>query len=47
MENPSSYEVTTMYYNAYGEMIQQRSTNHLSGNDDNFRHNGVRNDVHL
>ena len=34
--NPSTNEVTTMYYNAYGEMIQQRSTNHLSGNDDNF-----------
>lgn len=34
--NPSTSEVTTMYYNAYGEMIQQRSTNHLSGNDDYF-----------
>ena len=36
LNSPSSYEVTTMYYNAYGEMIQQRSTNHLSGNDDNY-----------
>jgi RHS repeat-associated protein len=36
LDSPSSYEVTTMYYNAYGEMIQQRSTNHLSGNDDNY-----------
>lgn len=36
LDNPSTCEVTTMYYNTYGEMIQQRSTNHLSGNDDNY-----------
>jgi RHS repeat-associated protein len=36
LDNPSTSEVTAMYYNAYGEMIQKRSTNHLSGNDDEY-----------
>ena len=36
LDNPSANEVTALYYNAYGEMIQQRSTNHLSGNDDHY-----------
>ena len=34
LEKTSLYEVTAMYYDALGNMIQQRSTNHLSGNDD-------------
>lgn len=36
LDNPSASEVTAMYYNAYGEMIQKRSTNHLAGNDDEY-----------
>ena len=34
LEKTSLYEVTAMYYDPLGNMIQQRSTNHLSGNDD-------------
>lgn len=34
LEKTSLYEVTAMYYDALGNMIQSRSTNHLSGNDD-------------
>jgi len=34
LDSPSTYTVTAMYYNSYGEMIQSRSTNHRSGNDD-------------
>ena len=36
LNDPSSYEVTAMYYNEYGEMIQRRSTNIRSGNDDDY-----------
>ena len=36
LDSPSTYTVTAMYYNSYGEMIQSRSTNHRSGNDDQY-----------
>ena len=36
LDDPSSYEVSAMYYNEYGEMIQRRSTNIMGGNDDDY-----------
>jgi RHS repeat-associated protein len=33
LDNPSLFEVTAIYYDKYGRIVQSRSTNHLNGYD--------------
>ncbi|WP_243350199.1 DUF6443 domain-containing protein [Parabacteroides sp. FAFU027] len=36
LDDPSKYEVTALYYDKYGRVVQSRATNHLGGYDYEF-----------